>query len=74
MRTKGIVRWFSDTKGFGFITPQGSGRDCFVHHSSIRAQGFRPLVEGTRVMFDVVEGARGPAAHDVVATDDIVAA
>jgi len=74
VQAQGYVRWFSDAKGFGFITPDGGGRDCFVHHSAIRAQGFRPFVEGTRVQFDVVVGARGPAAANVIASESIVAA
>ncbi|MBM4184318.1 MAG: cold-shock protein [Gemmatimonadetes bacterium] len=67
MRTKGTVKWFNDDKGFGFITPEGGGKDCFVHHSAIKAEGFRTLTEGTRVEFDVVQGTKGPAAENVVA-------
>ena len=66
MRTKGTVKWFDDQKGFGFITPEGGGKDCFVHHSAIQAQGFKTLAEGAQVEFDVVEGAKGPAAENVV--------
>ncbi len=65
MRTSGIVKWFNDAKGFGFITPEGGERDCFVHHSSIQAEGFRTLSEGERVEFELVEGAKGPAAENV---------
>lgn len=65
MRTTGTVKWFNDTKGFGFITPENGGKDCFVHHSAIQAQGFRTLAEGDRVEFDVVQGAKGPAAENV---------
>jgi CspA family cold shock protein len=67
MRTKGTVKWFNDDKGFGFITPEDGSKDCFVHHSAIRSEGFRTLAEGARVEFDVVQGAKGPAAENVVA-------
>jgi CspA family cold shock protein len=67
MRTTGTVKWFNDAKGYGFITPEGaSSGECFVHHTAIQAQGFRTLSEGDRVEFELVEGARGRAAQDVV--------
>jgi len=66
MRTTGRVKWFNDQKGFGFITPDGGERDCFVHHSAIQMQGFRTLVEGDQVEFDIVQGEKGPAAQNVV--------
>jgi CspA family cold shock protein len=66
MRTRGTVKWFNDQKGFGFITPEEGGRDCFVHHSAIKADGFRTLNEGDQVEFEVTEGAKGPAAENVV--------
>ena len=66
MRTTGTVKWFNDTKGFGFITPEDGAKDCFVHHSAIQGGGFRTLTEGERVEFDVVQGAKGPAAENVV--------
>lgn len=66
MRTTGTVKWFNDTKGFGFITPEDGSKDCFVHHSAIQSQGFRTLAEGERVEFDVVDGQKGPAAENVV--------
>jgi cold shock protein len=66
MRTIGTVKWFNDSKGFGFITPEDGTKDCFVHHTAIQMQGFKTLTEGERVEFDVVEGQKGPAAENVV--------
>jgi CspA family cold shock protein len=64
-RTLGTVKWFNDAKGFGFITPENGDKDCFVHHTAIKAEGFRSLAEGDRVEFDIVQGAKGPAAENV---------
>jgi cold shock protein len=66
MRTKGTVKWFNESKGFGFITREDGEKDCFVHHSAIQGQGFKNLAEGERVEFDVVQGQKGPAAENVV--------
>jgi CspA family cold shock protein len=63
----GTVKWFSDEKGFGFITPDDSGKDLFVHHSAIQGNGFRSLAEGAKVSYDPEEGRRGPAAANVQA-------
>jgi cold shock protein len=66
MRTVGTVKWFNDQKGFGFITPEDGGKDCFVHHTAIQADGFRSLAEGDRVEFTITQGTKGPAAENVI--------
>jgi CspA family cold shock protein len=61
----GTVKWFSDAKGYGFITPEDGGKDLFVHHSQISGNGFKTLAEGAKVQFESREGAKGPEATDV---------
>ena len=66
MRITGTVKWFDDTRGFGFIARQNGDKDCFVHHSAIQSNGYQALAEGERVEFDVVQGQGGPAAGNVI--------
>ena len=61
----GVVKWFNDKKGYGFIEQEDDGKDVFVHHSAINASGFKSLKEGDRVTFDIEEGEKGPAAANV---------
>jgi CspA family cold shock protein len=61
----GTVKWFSDDKGFGFITPDDGSKDLFVHHSGISGAGFRSLAEGAKVSYDPATGPKGPNAENV---------
>lgn len=63
--SEGTVKWFNDAKGFGFIEQDG-GKDVFVHHTAIQAEGFKSLDEGARVSFEIVDGDKGPSAANVV--------
>ncbi len=63
--TTGTVKWFNESKGFGFITPTDGGKDVFVHFSEIQAEGFKVLTEGQSVTFNVEDGPKGPQATRV---------
>ncbi|MDP5255545.1 MULTISPECIES: cold-shock protein [unclassified Vibrio] len=65
-KTTGSVKWFNETKGFGFITPDNGGADLFVHFRSIVSDGFKTLSEGQKVSFEVEQGQKGPQATNVV--------
>ena len=62
---RGTVKWFNESKGFGFITPEDGSKYCFVHYSAIQGKGFKTLVEGDQVEFTVTQGQKGPAAENV---------
>jgi cold shock protein len=61
----GTVKWFNDSKGFGFITPDDGGKDLFAHHTSIQMDGYKSLKEGQKVSFEVKDGQKGPAAANI---------
>ncbi len=65
-KRKGNVKWFNEAKGFGFITPEDGSKDVFVHFSAILNAGFKTLAEGQKVEFEIVDGAKGPSAANVV--------
>jgi cold shock protein len=65
----GTVKWFNDSKGYGFITPDEGSKDVFVHHSNIAGSGFKSLAEGARVSFEQREGAKGPEATNVTTVE-----
>ncbi len=67
-RIRGTVKWFSAEKGYGFITPENGAPDIFVHYSAIQGTGYRMLEEGSPVEFEVVEGAKGKQASNVIRT------
>lgn len=63
--TVGVVKWFNDAKGFGFIQPDGGGADVFAHFSAVQMEGFRTLKQGSRVDFELVQGPKGHSAQNI---------
>lgn len=66
VKVLGVVKWFNDQKGFGFITPNDGSKDVFVHHTAITGNGFKTLAENENVQFDIVQSEKGPKAANVV--------
>ena len=64
--TKGTIKWFSDQKGYGFVTPEGGKKDVFVHFSALQGEGFKTLAEGQLIQFEIVNGPKGEQAANVV--------
>lgn len=62
----GKVKWFNESKGYGFIEPEGGGRDVFVHYSAIQGEGYKTLSEGQPVEFEIMQGEKGPQASNVL--------
>lgn len=69
MAQEGVVKWFNDVKGFGFIEPEGGGDDIFAHYSAIQMEGFRTLRQGSRVSFEVVDGPKGKLAQNICSVE-----
>lgn len=67
MRIKGIVRWFNDSRGFGFVAPEDGGKHCFLHYSAIRGDGLKSLTGGQQIEFEIVQRLKGPVACNVIA-------
>ncbi len=63
--TRGTVKWFSDQKGYGFVTPEGGRKDVFVHYSALQGEGFKSLAEGDQVEFEITQGPKGEQAANV---------
>ena len=63
---QGTIKWFSDEKGYGFVTPDGGGKDVFVHFSALQGEGFKSLAEGQKISFDITQGPKGEQAANVV--------
>jgi CspA family cold shock protein len=66
---RGTVKWFNDSKGYGFIAPDEGGEDVFVHHSAIEGQGFKTLKEGAKVEYEITQGQKGPQAAHVITVE-----
>jgi cold shock protein len=71
---RGIVKWFNDVKGFGFIEPEGGGEDVFAHFSAIQMDGFRTLKQGSTVDFDLIDGPKGKLAQNIRSSAALAAA